>query len=168
MNYAMTFVVTGLLATPAYAHPENMGERQSARPVAAADEEAVKAVLTEYKAAIERLNATGTQTLFTTDSQLFESGGSEGSYANYLAHHLGPELKEFRSFRFSDYKVNVRVHGPLALATESTRYRIERRKGAAIERLGVATSVLRKIDGRWQIISMHNSSTAPRPSKPIK
>lgn len=168
MRYAFSFVMAGLLATSASAHPEQITERQSERPATAVDEDAVKAVLTRYKSAIERLDATGTQSLFTADSQVFESGGSEGSYANYLAHHLGPELKHFRSFRFTDYKVDVRLQGPLALATESYRYRIEPKTGEAIERLGVATSVLRKSGGRWQIISMHNSSRAPRPSKPAK
>ena len=92
-------------------------------PSRMADTKAVEAVLSEYKAAIEKLDATGTERLFAADSQIFETGGSEGTYATYLAHHLGPELAAFRSFNFSDYKVSVRFEGPVALATETYRVR---------------------------------------------
>lgn len=135
---------------------------QEASP--ASERQAVEAVLSQYKTAIERLDANGTEELFTTDSQIFETGGSEGSYTNYLSHHLGPELGHFRSFKFSDYKVDVRFEGPVALATETYRYRIEPKSGEAAERLGVATSVLKKFDGRWRIISIHNSARRPKGS----
>ena len=128
----------------------------------AADVKAVQAVLSQYKAAIEKLDAKGTERLFTPDSQIFETGGSEGTYANYLSHHLGPELAAFRSFKFSDYKVSVRFEGPVALATESYRYRIEPKTGDVAERIGVATSVLKKVGGRWMIVSMHNSGRRPK------
>lgn len=130
----------------------------------AADRAAVEAVLSNYKSSIERLDAAGTEALFASDAQIFETGGSEGTYSNYLAHHLGPELGHFKSFKFSDYKVSVRFEGPIALATETYRYRIEPKSGEAAERLGVATSVLKKIGGSWKIISMHNSARRPRPS----
>lgn len=129
-----------------------------------AEAAAVRAVLSTYKAAIEKLDATGTERLFTADSQIFETGGVEGSYSEYLSHHLGPELKEFKSFRFSDYKVEVRIEGPVALATETYKYRIETTSGEVAERLGVATSVLRKQDGHWKIVMMHNSARRPKPA----
>jgi len=98
------------------------------------------------------------------DSQIFETGGSEGSYATYLAHHLGPELAAFKSFTFSDYKVSVRFEGPVALATETYRYRIEPKNGAVAERIGVATSVLTREGNSWKIVSMHNSGRKPKGS----
>ena len=129
-----------------------------------ADRRAVEAVLQQYKQAIERLDASGTQNLFAADSQIFENGSSEGSYANYLAHHLGPELGHFRSFKFFDYKTTVRFEGPIALVNATYRYRIEPKAGQAIEGLGVATSVLKKMGGRWTILHMHSSARRPRAS----
>ena len=128
------------------------------------DAAAVRTVLSEYKNAIERLDAKGTERLFTPDSEIFETGGTEGTYANYLSHHLGPELAAFKSFKFSDYKVSVRFEGPVALATETYRYRIEPKTGDVAERVGVATSVLKKVGGGWKIVSMHNSGRRPRGS----
>lgn len=129
-----------------------------------ADEAAVKDALSRYKSAIERLDATGTAALFAPDSAIFETGGVEGTYAQYLDHHLGPELKAFKAFAFSDYKVAVRFEGPVALATETYNYRIETKSGEIAERRGVATSVLKKIGGQWKILSMHNSARKPKGS----
>ncbi|WP_423140840.1 YybH family protein [Parablastomonas sp. CN1-191] len=122
---------------------------------------AVRDVLARNQAAIERLDASGTGVLFAPDSAIFETGGSEGTYANYLAHHLTPELAEFKSFKFSNYAVDVRFEGPLALASETYKYRIVTKEGAVAERLGVATSVLKKIGGAWKILVSHNSGRKP-------
>lgn len=148
-------------AATAAAHPE---PAPAAAAPAVTEDAAVHGVLSAYKNAIERLDATGTEQLFTADSAIFETGGSEGTYANYLAHHLGPELKEFKSFKFSDYRVSVRFLGEAAIATETYKYRIETKTGEIAERLGVATSVLKKVGNQWKIISMHNSARKPRPA----
>ena len=130
----------------------------------AADSAAVRSVLSQYKSAVERLDAKGTERLFTGDSQVYENGGVEGSYTNYLAKHLGPELGHFKSFKFSDYKVDVRFEGPVALTTETYNYRIETEKGEIVERRGVATSVLKKVGRDWKILSTHGSSRKPKVS----
>ena len=145
-------------------HPAGHQASAPANSAATTDETAVRDVLARYKSAIERLDATGTEDLFTADSRIFETGGVEGNYANYLAHHLGPELKEFKSFAFSDYKVDVRFEGPVALATETYNYRIETKSGEIAERRGVATSVLKKVGGQWKILSVHSSARKPKGS----
>ena len=155
MNMTLLIAAAVLVAQPVVAH---------GKPAPSAEAAAVRSVLAQYKSAIERLDATGTERLFTADSTIFETGGVEGSYGNYLGHHLAPELKEFKSFTFSNYKVDVRFEGPVALATESYTYRIETKKGEVAERLGVATSVFRKVKGSWKILSMHNSARRPKAS----
>ena len=160
MKAFFAIALAALAASPLSAlHPEHPAAQEP--PGQTNDEAAVRAVLSQYKDAIERLDATGTERLFTTDSAIFETGGVEGNYANYLAHHLGPELKEFKSFRFSNYQVDVRFEGPVALATETYNYRIETNGGEIAERRGVATSVLRRENGAWKIAMMHNSARRP-------
>ncbi len=123
------------------------------------DADAVKAILKQYSTAVEKLDVTGTENLFTADSKIFESGGSEGTYAHYLEHHLGPEFKEFKSFTYSNYKVEVQVDGNYAFATEIYNYTIIIAKdNTEVKRKGVATSVLRKEKGEWKIMISHNSS----------
>ncbi|MGE3693567.1 MAG: nuclear transport factor 2 family protein [Novosphingobium sp.] len=159
---ALIFLVA-LTASPglAIANPEHHPAAASA-PAEHPQAAAVRAVLLSYRTAIERLDASGTETLFAADSAIFETGGSEGTYANYLAHHLGPELAEFKSFTFSDYKVDVRFEGSLALTTETYSYRIETKDGTIAQRIGVTTSVLKQIDGQWRILVSHNSGRKPK------
>lgn len=125
----------------------------------AKEEEAVKLVLKQYNNAIEKLDVIGTEKLFTVDSKIYESGGSEGNYAHYLEHHLAPEMKEFKSFTFSNYKVEVQVDGNYAFTTETYNYAIVIAKdNTEAKRKGVATSVLKKIKGEWKIMTAHSSS----------
>lgn len=123
------------------------------------DKEAVKNVLRQYYTAIEKLDLSGTEKLFTNDSQIFESGGSEGTYGHYLEHHLTPEFKDFTSFKYSDYKVDIKVDDKYAFATETYIYTLVLAKDKIeVKRKGIATSVLKKIKGEWKIMINHNSS----------
>ena len=123
------------------------------------DAEAVKTVLKQYNDAVGKLDVTGTEKLFKADSKIYESGGSEGNYTHYLEHHLTPELKEFKSFTYSDYKVEVEVDGKYAFATETYNYTIiVAADNKEVKRKGVATSVLKMEKGQWKIMISHNSS----------
>lgn len=125
----------------------------------AADLAAVKSVVGLYKQSLETLDASKAKDLFTADSQVFESGGVEGTYAHYLEHHIGPELAEFKEFSYRDYTVEVRLELPLAITTEAYIYKIVLKEdGKVIEKKGVATSVLKKINGKWKIMQTHTSS----------
>lgn len=163
MRFKALVVLAALAASPgpAGANPEHHPAAAS-MPAEHPEAAAVRAVLLRYQAAIERLDASGTESLFAADSAIFETGGSEGTYANYLAHHLGPELAEFKSFTFSDYKVDIRIEGPIALANETYKYRIETKDGTVAERQGVTTSVLKQFDGQWRIVVSHNSGRKPK------
>ena len=127
------------------------------------EKEAVLKVMKTYKDALQNLTTEGTFKLFTKDSEVFESGGVEGSYANYIEHHLGPELGHFKKFEFSDYEIDVKVDTPYAFTTETYIYTIvlkadEKGNTRTIKKKGVATSILKKVDGDWKIIKTHSSS----------
>ena len=141
-------VLLAFIGVPAQAHQTDCGDQRAA----------ITRILGDYRGAIERLDASGTERLFASNSAIFENGGVEGNYANYLAHHLGPELGHFRSFRFSDHQLDLWCDGGVAVATETYSYRIERAEGDPIERRGVTTSVLRRVDRDWRIVNMHGSS----------
>ena len=122
------------------------------------NEEAVKKVLKSYANKIEKLDTTGIAALFIEKSSIYEGGNSEGTINHYLEHHLGPELKEFKSFKFYDYKVDVTTSGEYAFSTETYIYTIVLEKdGKESKSKGVATSVLKKINGNWKIVSTHSS-----------
>lgn len=131
--------------------------------IAQSDEEQVKNVLREYKAALENLNIEGTEKLFTSQSEILETGKVEGSYEDYIANHIGPELGHFKSFKYNDYLVSVIIEEDYAFSTETYFYVIVLKEdNRIIERKGVSTSVLHKEDGQWKIMKSHNSSRAPK------
>ena len=156
----------GLLSSNVNAHPpESIASKKSATPAdltpANREISAVKTVLDGYKSAVEKLDVSSTAKLFAKDSMIYETGGVEGDYAEYLDHHLTPELAEFSEFKFNNYKVEVRVELPYAFATETYVYRlVVKADGKVFERQGVTSSVLRKRDGQWRILVSHNSSRA--------
>jgi ketosteroid isomerase-like protein len=130
-----------------------------------AEKEAVVVVMKNYKDAVQNLTTEGTKELFTSEATVFESGGSEGTYENYESHHLGPELKAFDSFTFSDYTIDVKIDLPYAFTTETYIFTIgikankeKGRDARIIKKKGVATSDLKKIDGQWKITKTHSSS----------
>lgn len=127
-------------------------------------ENAVKKVLKAYKNALEALDVSDTQKLFTEDADIFENGKYEGSYQDYLDHHIGPELGHFKEFSFSDYKVDVQIDRNIAIAFETYNYKIVTSGGESrtIERQAVATSVLKNTESGWKIIQNHGSSRAVR------
>ncbi len=130
--------------------------------LAQTDEDKVNHVLKEYQSAIEKLDTTGVSRFFIRKSQIIESGSIEGTFQHYLAHHLGPELNEFKSFKFSDYKTNATIDLPYAFVTESYKYTIVVKKdNSIVERRGVATSILKKENGIWKIMQAHSSSRRP-------
>jgi len=127
------------------------------------NKETVIAVMKAYKDALQNLTTNGTIELFTEDSEVFESGGVEGSYSHYIEHHIGPELGHFKSFLYSEYKIDVKIDRAYAFTTETYIYTIELKpndKGESktIKKKGVATSILKNINGEWKIIKTHSSS----------
>lgn len=140
-----------------------------AAPAAAASDDttAIKAVLATYKTALERRDLTGVDALFAERNEVIESGKVEGSYADYVTHHIGPELGHIQRFTFDDYAVTVEQAGDIAWATETYRYTIVLPDRAdPIVRQGVATTVLERQEGTWKIRAMHSSSRAPKPPTP--
>ncbi len=127
------------------------------------DESQIKDVMAAYQSGIEALSANGLSDLFMKDSEVFESGGVEGNFDHYLEHHLGPELKDFNSFKFSDYKITTKIELPYAFTTETYIYTIvlasDQRE---VVQKGVATSILKKVDGKWKILKTHTSARAKK------
>ena len=152
-KFMITAVLTFIFVASATAQKMSMSQ----------EKESIIKIMKAYKSALENKTTEGTFELFSKDSEVYEQGGIEGTYANYIEHHLGPELSHFERFEFSDYTIEVEVGFPYAFTTETFVYTIELHaeegdEPRIVKRKGVATSVLKKIDGDWKIIKMHSSS----------
>lgn len=172
MKWILKIWMVGILASVAFSCNEEKGSQSDIsspevgeKPVDTAREmEAVNKVMQDYKDAIQNLTTEGTFELFTEDALVFEQGKVEGTYVDYIDNHLGPELDHFKSFTFENYTIDTEVNLPFAYTTENYNYTIvlkgDEAKGIeerTIESKGVATSILKKIDGEWKIIHSHSS-----------
>lgn len=153
LTFTLIFFSTSLIA-------QNMDHDHEA----VMKENAVKEVLKAYKSALENLDVSNTQHLFADDATVFENGKFEGTYQDYLDHHIGPELGHFKEFSFNNYEVSIRLEDDIAIAHESYTYKIviDEEEPRVIVRQGVATSVLKNFEGEWKIIQNHGSSRAIR------
>lgn len=147
--------IAGLMLVVAFA-------TMPARADEADDVAQVKAVLQAYSQAVEKLDGSLASPLFAPDAHIFEQGGDEGTWPTYLKDHLGPEFAEFSSFTFADYASSAIVEGDLAFAWETYRYTlVVKATGEKAERLGAATSVLKRTTEGWKIVQYHSSSRKP-------
>lgn len=173
IKLTMITLFIGVISCNTAAPEKSESQAQSEKKVdLEAERNGAEKVLTAYRDAIQNLTVENTDQLFTEDSQIFESGGSEGSYATYKDHHLGPELKYFKSFSFNDYKLDMKVDLPYAFATETYVFEIviaankeKGREERIITKKGVATVDLKKVDGNWKIVKYHSSSRDVKPGK---
>lgn len=125
------------------------------------EKEEVQKVLTAYKTAVENLDASGTlNNLFMPDAMVYENGKLEGTAAEFLKIHMHPELLEFNSFTYNDYKSDIIIAGNYAFTTETYGYTIVLKKDnkpITPNSLGVATSILQKTKFGWKIMTYHFS-----------
>ncbi|GAM03514.1 MULTISPECIES: hypothetical protein [Sphingomonadales] len=57
-----------------------------------------KSVLVAYRDALVARDEAAMRMLFAADSLVFENGKAEDTFAQYMEHHLGPELGEITEF----------------------------------------------------------------------
>ena len=100
----------------------------------------------------------GPDELFTTDSEIYESGTNDGTYSHYRQSHLNPELAELKTIKFADYKVSVMIIGKYASAMETYNYLLTTKNNMELKGNSITTSVLKKIKGEWKNMICHNSS----------
>ena len=156
-----TLILASSCVTPTSNENQEITSNQEDAVDLASEEYAVKKVMKTYKETLESLDVTESYALFTEDSQVLEQGKIEGTYRDYIANHIGPELGHFESFTFSAYEISVVLDMPYAFTTESYIYNIVLKEDSRkVERKATATSILKKIDDEWKIIKTHSSSRA--------
>lgn len=123
----------------------------------------VEAVVRAVFSASERGELSALDSLYTADATIIEGAGLDRSWVNYRDHHLAPELKEFRDFRYRPSDVEVSVHGDVAWVM--FRYTLAATLGERrIDNVGRGTMILQRDRGAWRIRHSHTSSRARRAS----
>lgn len=142
------------------AHAPNAGSAQGA------DAQAVVRTIEALFAAAERGDLAALDTLYAGDSlTVLEGAGINRGWRDYRDNHLGPELKEFKNFKYRPSDIEARVSGNLAWAM--FRYAISADMGERrIDSVGRGTAILERRGNKWIVRHTHTASRARRPSDP--
>ncbi len=131
-----------------------------------ADAQRVKSTVEALFAAAERKDLAALDTLYAGDSLLvIEGAGINRGWSDYRDHHLAPELKEFKSFKYRPFEVEVHVSGDIAWAT----YRYALSADVAerkVDVVGRGTAILERRGTKWVVRLSHTASRNRRPTDP--
>ncbi len=139
----------------------------AALPVAAqtpvpGDSSAAATVRAVFSAA-ERSDFDALGRLYHPDVTIGEGSGLDRGWVAYRDHHLAPELRDYRDFRYRPYDIEVHAIGPnaaYALFRYALRARTDER---AMDLVGRGTMVLRRTaDGPWQVVHSQTSARTRR------
>lgn len=130
------------------------------------DEQKVAAAIEALFAAAERNDLAALDSLYAgSDLTVIESTGINRGWANYRDHHLAPEMKEMKGFRYRPFEIEPHVAGNTAWAI--FRYNLKAETGGrALDLVGRGTAILEKRKGRWVVRHTHTASRARRPTDP--
>lgn len=131
-----------------------------------AAEEQVRRTVSALFAAIERADLAALDTLYAGERlTVVEGAGLNRGWADYRDHHLAPELKEFKDFRYRAVDIEVQVSGNLAWSTFV--YGLRAKAGErALDMVGRGTAILERAGNKWVIRHTHTSGRARRPTDP--
>lgn len=130
------------------------------------DAQRAAATLRALFAAAERNDLAALDTLYAGDSlTVVEGAGINRGWADYRDHHLAPELKEMKNFRYRPYEIVARTSGDLAWVMFS--YGIQAEMGTrALDQVGRGTAILERRGSKWIVRHTQTSSRVRRPTDP--
>ena len=150
----------GLLLTAAYP--------VSAQPAAkaASGEAAVLSAVSAYRSAIAEGSLDKLAAVVEPELTVLEGMHLNRGWADYRDHHIGPEMKEWKSFSVADPSVvTVSVAGDWAYAVGRATYTIVMpEKTVVLE--AAETFVLRRRGGVWRVRHVHSSARKRPEAKP--
>lgn len=165
-----TIVLTVFLCVPqrsVAAQHNAASHRPEASPGAqSGDARAVIATVQALFAAAERGDNAALDTLYAGDSlTVVEGAGINRGWADYRDHHLAPEMKEMKNFRYRPFEIEARVSGDLAWAM--FRYALSANvKGKPVDVVGRGTAILERRGSRWVVRHTQTASRERRPTDP--
>ena len=167
MPRALLLLLLTVALAPATAWAQAHDHAAQSRPLAASpDAQRVEATIRALFASAERGDLVALDTLYAGDSlTVVEGAGINRGWADYRDHHLAPELKAFRNFRYRPFDIEVRVSGDVAWAM--FRYALSAETAEReVDAMGRGTAILERRGSRWVVRHTQTASRARRPSDP--
>ncbi len=131
------------------------------------DSSAVAAAISALFAAAERSDLVAMDTLYAgADLTIIEGSGINRTWVDYRDHHLAPELKEMKNFRYKPTEIEAHVSGNLAWAIFRYTLRAEIEARPSVDIVGRGTAILEKRKGKWVVRHTQTSGRPRRPTDP--
>jgi ketosteroid isomerase-like protein len=117
-------------------------------------------VARSYFKAMDSKDLDAAEALFAKTSSIFETGGNEGDWKQYRAHHIGAELDSIKTFEttLGDPEDEISSDGAMAFVAWPIEYHIILQDGREIDSRGTVTFVLVQEEGSFRIRHLHWSS----------
>jgi ketosteroid isomerase-like protein len=136
---------------------------QQAQP---ADTAQVRGTIEALFAAAERGDMAALDTIYAGDDlTVIEGAGIDRTWAQFRDHHLGPELREFRNFRYRPSQIEPHVAGDVAWAIYRYSLRADY-QDRQLDQVGRGTAILERRGDRWVVRHTQTTSRPRRPSDP--
>lgn len=126
----------------------------------------VAATIRELFAAAERNDLVRLGALYSGDSlTVVEGAGINRGWTDYRDHHLAPEMKVMKNFRYRPFEIQARSHGNLGWAI--FRYALSAEAdGKPVDVVGRGTAILERHGSRWIVRHTQTTSRPRRPADP--
>ena len=143
----------------AHAHADHAASQPAATDAVV---QAIRALFADA----ERSDLAALDSIYAGDSLLvIEGAGINRGWADYRDHHLAPELKEMKNFRYRPFEIEARVSGDLAWAIY--RYALTAdMPDRKVDAVGRGTAILERRGNRWIVRLTQTASRARRESDP--
>ncbi|MBL0889468.1 MAG: nuclear transport factor 2 family protein [Gemmatimonadaceae bacterium] len=163
---AVAAVPTEPAAAQAAGHAGHAGHAPTASPQATPEVAAVTQAIRALFAAAEKGDLAALDSMYAGDSLIvMEGAGINRGWTDYRDHHLAPELKEFRNFRYRPFEIEARVSGTMAWA--NFRYALMADlPDRKVDAVGRGTAILERRGNRWIVRLTHTASRARRAGDP--
>ncbi|MEO8451608.1 MAG: nuclear transport factor 2 family protein [Gemmatimonadota bacterium] len=122
------------------------------------DGERVQKVVEALASFSEAKNLAGLDTLYAPEAwvHIIEGSGVNHGWADYRDHHLGPELREFKNFKYRYFAIEPQIRGTVAWTPFHYELSADMPNGH-VDAEGRGTAVLERRDGRWLVVHLHTS-----------
>lgn len=141
-----------MISSSLYAE-SNKNHAQSAEMFSGGDTQAAK-VVQSFHTALQSGNQKLARSLLSDDVLIYEGGGVERSAEEYANHHMLADIEYLAGLEVKVLEHQVKVYGDIALSYSRSYFK-GNYKGEKIERNGMETINLRKINGEWKITHIH-------------
>jgi len=152
ISKVLTALVLVLLSNASFAHGD--GHEKTKNNYFSGVNSAAGKVVKQFHHALRNGDKVLARSLLADDVIIFEGGGVERSADEYAQHHMIADMKFLKGLKIKVIEHQVIISEGMATSISRSHSKGEY-KGKKINRTGMESIVLKKINGSWKIVRIH-------------